>query len=120
AQVTPKYVALADVEVAGTTIPAGSPVWIAWAAANRDERHFEDPDEFNPHRSGNDHLSFGAGIHACFGAPLARLETQIALATLFRRLVNPKLVTDPPPYRKNALLRGPSELRITFDGVRRA
>jgi cytochrome P450 len=120
AQVTPKYIALADVDVAGTTIPAGSPVWIAWAAANRDPRHFVDPDTFNPHRTGNDHLSFGAGIHACFGAPLARLETQIALATLFRRLVNPQLVLDPPPYRRNALLRGPSELRITFDGIRPA
>jgi cytochrome P450 len=117
AQVTPKYIALADVDIADVTIPAGSPVWIAWAAANRDPRHFADPDTFNPHRTGNDHLSFGAGIHACFGAPLARLETQIALATLFRRLVNPQLVLDPPPYRRNALLRGPSELRITFDGV---
>ncbi|MFJ4221788.1 cytochrome P450 [Curtobacterium luteum] len=120
AQVTPKYIAVADVDVDGVTIPAGSPVWIAWAAANRDPRHFADPDTFNPHRTGNDHLSFGAGIHACFGAPLARLETQIALATLFQRLINPKLVLDPPPYRRNALLRGPSELRITFDGVRPA
>lgn len=120
AQVTPKYIALADVTVAGVTIPAGSPVWIAWAAANRDPRHFVDPDEFDPHRAGNDHLSFGAGIHACFGAPLARLETQIALAGLFERLINPQLVIDPPPYRRNALLRGPSELRITFDGVRPA
>ncbi|MFT4307612.1 MAG: cytochrome P450, partial [Microbacterium sp.] len=117
AQVTPKYIALADVDIAGITIPAGSPVWIAWAAANRDPRHFTEPDRFDPHRTGNDHLGFGAGIHACFGAPLARLETQIALATLFRRLINPKLVVDPPPYRRNALLRGPSELRITFDGV---
>ncbi|MBF4627803.1 cytochrome P450 [Curtobacterium flaccumfaciens] len=120
AQVTPKYIALADVTVAGVTIPEGAPVWIAWAAANRDPRHFPEPDRFDPHRAGNDHLSFGAGIHACFGAPLARLETQIALATLFRRLVNPRLVLDPPPYRRNALLRGPSELRVTFDGVRPA
>ncbi|WIE84772.1 cytochrome P450 [Curtobacterium sp. MCPF17_021] len=48
------------------------------------------------------------------------METQIALATLFRRLVNPRLVVDPPPYRRNALLRGPSALRVTFDGVRPA
>ena len=117
AQVTPKYLALADVTVGDVTIPAGSPVWMAWAAANRDPRHFASPDAFDPDRPAIDHLGFGAGLHSCFGAPLARLETQIALAELFRRVENPRLVADPPPYRRNALLRGPSSLRIAFDRV---
>lgn len=117
AQVTPKYLALADVEVGDVTIPAGAPVWMVWAAANRDPRHFTDPDRFDPDREVIDHLGFGAGLHSCFGAPLARLETQIALAELFRRLVNPRVVADPPPYRRNPFLRGPSSLRIVFDDV---
>ncbi|RPE77849.1 MULTISPECIES: cytochrome P450 [unclassified Frondihabitans] len=120
AQVTPKYVALEDVQVGTVTITKGSPVWIAWAAGNRDPRHFAEPDRFDPERDSRDHLGFGAGIHACFGAPLARLETQIALAELFSRLENPRLVTDPPPYRRNPLLRGPSRLEISFDSVARA
>ncbi|ROQ31037.1 cytochrome P450 [Frondihabitans sp. PhB188] len=117
AQVTPKYVALEDVRIGDVTITKGSPVWIAWAAANRDPRHFADPDRFDPERENRDHLGFGAGIHACFGAPLARLETQIALAELFSRLENVRLVEDPPPYRRNPLLRGPSRLDITFDSI---
>jgi cytochrome P450 len=119
AQVTPKYIALEDVRVGDVTITKGSPVWVAWAAANRDPRHFVDPDRFDPLREDRDHLGFGAGIHACFGAPLARLETQIALGELFSRLIDVRLVEDPPPYRRNPLLRGPSRLLITFDGVRR-
>ncbi|MFG1704174.1 hypothetical protein ACFLIM_13375 [Nonomuraea sp. M3C6] len=63
------------------------------------------------------HLGFGGGIHYCFGAPLARLETRIALAELTRRLVNPALVTDPPPYRHTANLRGPEHLLVDVDGV---
>lgn len=120
AQVTPKYRALDDIEVGGLTVPAGAPVWMVWAAANRDPRHFADPDTFDPDRAVLDHLGFGAGLHSCFGAPLARLETQIALRTLFERLVEPRLVVDPPPYRRNPFLRGPSSLRIAFDGVRPA
>lgn len=120
AQVTPKYVALEDVPVGDVTITKGSPVWIAWAAANRDPRHFADPDRFDPLRKNRDHLGFGAGIHACFGAPLARLETQTALAELFSRLDDVHLVEDPPPYRRNPLLRGPSRLDITFARIRPA
>ncbi len=117
AQVTPKYVALEDVLIGDVTITKGSPVWIAWAAANRDPRHFAEPDRFDPTRENRDHLGFGAGIHACFGAPLARLETQIALTELFSRLENVRLVEDPPPYRRNPLLRGPSRLDIAFDSI---
>jgi cytochrome P450 len=110
--------ALSDVEVAGVTIPAGAPISLVVAAGNRDPRRFAEPDRFIPDRRDNQHLGFGSGIHNCFGAPLARLEVQIALTELVRRLENPRLVEDPPPYRPNALLRGPRHLRVAIDGVR--
>ncbi|MEU6239513.1 cytochrome P450, partial [Kitasatospora sp. NPDC047058] len=80
---------------------------------------FADPDRFDPDRVDVEHLGLGSGIHSCFGAPLARLEAQLALSELARRLENPRLVEDPPPYRTNAVLRGPRHLRIAIDGVRR-
>lgn len=55
---------------------------------------------------------------SCFGAPLARLEARLALSKLARRLENPRLLDDPPPYRQNAVLRGPRHLRIARDGIR--
>ena len=56
----------------------------------------------------NEHFGFGRGIYYCVGAPLARMETHIELNALVRRLVNPHLVTDPPPYRELATLSGPA------------
>ncbi|MET7330383.1 cytochrome P450 [Nonomuraea sp. NPDC005650] len=109
--------ALADIDLAGTTIPKGSPLALVLAAGSRDPGRFADPDRFDPDRADNAHLGFGSGIHYCFGAPLARTETQVALSALARRLVNPRLVTDPPPYRPNPVLRGPRHLVIEFDAV---
>ncbi|MGW4962193.1 cytochrome P450 [Nonomuraea sp. NPDC004186] len=108
---------LADIDIAGTTIPRGSPLALVLAAGSRDPHRFPDPDRFDPGRADNTHLGFGNGIHYCFGAPLARSETQVALSALARRLVNPRLVTDPPPYRPNPALRGPRQLMIEFDAV---
>jgi cytochrome P450 len=108
---------LADIDIAGTTIPAGSPLALVLAAGSRDPGRFPDPDRFDPDRTDNQHLGFGSGIHICFGAPLARVETQVALPALARRLVNPRLVTDPPPYRPNPTLRGPRHLLVEFDAV---
>jgi cytochrome P450 len=110
--------ALADITIAGTTIPKGAPVILALAAGNRDPNRFPDPDRFIPDRPDNQHLGFGSGIHNCFGAPLARLETQIALTALVRRLDNPRLVVDPPLYRPSPFLRGPRHLLVAVDGVR--
>jgi cytochrome P450 len=108
---------LDDIEVAGTTIPKGSRVTLVLAAGSRDPASIPDPDRFDPDREHNEHLGFGGGIHYCFGAPLARPETQIALTELARRLENPRLVVDPPPYRPNPALRGPRHLLVDFDGV---
>jgi cytochrome P450 len=110
-------VALDDIEVAGTTIPKGAPITLVLAAANRDADRFPDPDRFDPDREDNQHLGFLTGIHYCFGAPLARQEVQVALSELARRLENPRLLEDPPPYRQNPTLRGPRHLPIEIDGV---
>ena len=107
-----------DVEVAGATIPKGSRLTLALAAASRDPSRFPDPDRFEPERQDNQHLGFFSGIHYCFGAPLARQETQVALSELARRLENPRLLEDPPPYRQNSALRGPRRLPVEIDGVR--
>ncbi|MFZ4237105.1 cytochrome P450 [Streptomyces murinus] len=105
---------LADFDVAGTTLPRGSSVFLALAAGNRDPRRFTDPDRFDPTRADNEHLGFGSGIHLCYGAPLARLEAQSALTALLPRLGTAELVEDPPPYRQNAMLRGPHHLTLRF------
>ncbi len=109
--------ALDDFDIAGTTIPRGSPITLVLAAGSRDPGHVADPDRFDPDRQYNEHLGFGGGIHYCFGAPLARPEAQIALTELARRPENPHLVTDPPPYRPNPSLRGPRHLPIQFDRI---
>ncbi|RRQ82563.1 cytochrome P450 [Streptomyces griseofuscus] len=105
---------LADFDVAGTTLPRGSSVFLALAAGNRDPRRFTDPDRFDPTRADNEHLGFGSGVHLCYGAPLARLEAQSALTALLPRLGTAELVEDPPPYRQNAMLRGPRHLTLRF------
>ncbi|MGW0132470.1 cytochrome P450 [Streptomyces sp. NPDC003299] len=117
-QLLPQRTTLADIEVGGVTIPKGASLWLVLASGNRDPRRFADPDRFDPGRPDIQHLGLGSGIHSCFGAPLARLETQLALAELARRLDNPRLVEDPPPYRQNAVLRGPRHLHLTCDGIR--
>jgi cytochrome P450 len=108
---------IADIEIAGTTIPKGSRVILLLASGNRDPLQFEDPERFDPDRRDNQHFGYGGGIHYCFGAPLARLETQIALVELVRRLRNPRLVADPPPYRTSSVLRGPIHLLVDVDDV---
>jgi len=110
---------LEPIEIADTTIPRGVVLTLALAAGNRDPAKFVDPDRFDPARRDNAHLGFGSGIHYCFGAPLARVEAQIALRELARRLERPRLVVDPPPYRSSPMLRGPRELRVEVDEVRR-
>jgi hypothetical protein len=105
---------LADVPIAGVTIPQGASVVLLLAAGSRDPARFVDPDRFWPERDDNEHFGFGGGDHYCVGAPLARLEAVTALQALARRLEAPRLVTDPPPYRKNAALRGPEHLLVAF------
>jgi cytochrome P450 len=87
-----------DVEIGGELVHKGEPVTAILAAANRDPRMFADPDRFDVHRSQNGHLSFAHGPHFCLGAPLARLQIEVALAALFTRF--PALtLADPAPQR---------------------
>ena len=108
---------LTDINIADVTIPKGATVVLLLASGNRDPARFPDPDHFDPDRIDNEHFGFGRGIHYCVGAPLARMETHIALNALVRRLVNPRLVADPPPYRELASLRGPQHLAVAFDSL---
>ena len=85
----------ADVQVAGVTLKAGSRVGLVLAAAGRDPRVYPDPDLFDPTRAPSPHAAFGGGLHFCVGAPLARMEMQIALAALFRHM--PALRLSEPP-----------------------
>ncbi|MER6682711.1 cytochrome P450 [Streptomyces olivaceoviridis] len=105
-----------DITVADTVIPKGSQIMLMLASGSRDPKRFPDPDRFDPDRRDNQHLGFGSGIHSCFGAALARRETQIALTELVRRLHRPRLVADPPPYRPSPILRGPIHLDVEQGG----
>jgi cytochrome P450 len=116
-QMLPQRTALTDVEIAGATIRSGAPLILVLAAGNRDPQRFKDPDRFEPARPDNQHFGFGSGVHICFGAPLARLEAQIALGHLIRCLDRPHLVQDPPPYRVSPILRGPRHLALEVDAV---
>lgn len=87
--------ALCDMELAGRRFAKGERVGLLLASANRDPERFAEPERFDPTRSPNSHLSFGAGIHVCVGAPLARLELQVALEVLFERLPRLALAAEP-------------------------
>ncbi len=105
----------ADVEAGGRKIPSGSMVIAAIGAANRDPSHFPDPDRLDIARADNRHVSFGFGIHFCLGAPLARVEGQIALGTLLRRMPDLALQTGATlDWRESSALRGLKRLPVTF------
>jgi cytochrome P450 PksS len=105
-----------DVTLAGVTIPRGSLVFAVLASANRDERQFADPDKLDITREPNKHLAFGLGAHYCLGAPLARLEGQIAINTLLRRTAQLRLAVAPEAlrWRRGLVLRGLEALPVTF------
>lgn len=104
-----------EIVLAGTTVRRGELVLAAIGSANRDERQFERPDSLDITRAPNRHLAFGQGAHYCLGAPLARLEGQIALATLLERLPRLGLATPPGAlrWRRGLFLRGLERLPVT-------
>jgi cytochrome P450 len=105
-----------DVELSGTTIPAGSRVQLRYGSANRDEREFVDADRFDVGRPAGRHVAFGHGIHHCLGAALARLEGRIVLEQLVRRTTDWE-VTGPVERWPSAEVRGPSRLPLAFRAV---
>jgi len=103
-----------DVTIGGHTIAKGEMVMPFIGAADRDPAQFRDPDRLDIRRTDNRHIAFGWGIHFCLGAPLARLEGQIAINTLVRRLPKISLATDVPEYRQSLTLRGLKALPVSF------
>ncbi|MFF4368287.1 cytochrome P450 [Streptomyces sp. NPDC001594] len=104
-----------DLEIAGVRVPRGATVLIGSALADRDPARFPDPERLDITRRDNAHLAFGHGIHYCLGAPLARLEGEIAIGTVLRRLPGLALAVPPDavPWRPGGL-RGPESLPVTF------
>jgi len=103
-----------DVAVGGRSIPRGTLVVAAIGAANRDPAHFSDPDRLDIGRADNRHIAFGFGIHYCLGAPLARLEGQIAFGALLRRFPSLDLASQMTDWRESSTLRGLRTLPVHF------
>jgi cytochrome P450 len=103
-----------DAVIAGHKIEAGDMVMPFIGAADRDPAHFPDPDRLDLARADNRHVAFGMGIHFCLGAPLARLEGQIAINALLQRFPKLALATDRPHYRQSLTLRGLTSLPVAF------
>ena len=92
-------------------IPRGDEVALLFGSANRDPAVFTDPDRLDLSRVENPHMSFGAGIHFCLGAPLARLELEISFGTLLRRAPKLELLAE-PEWKAGYIIRGLKELRV--------
>jgi pimeloyl-[acyl-carrier protein] synthase len=108
-------IAHADFQLGGKTVQKGSRIVVVLAAANRDPNRFPEPDRLDLVRQDNRQVAFGWAAHFCFGAPLARMEGQIAFNALLRRLHNPVLLEENLGWRNNAGLRGLISLKIGFD-----
>jgi cytochrome P450 len=102
---------LEDVEIHGVTVQKGSELALLFGSANHDPDVFERPDELDLTREHNPHLSFGAGIHFCLGAPLARVELQTSFGTLLRRFPRMELVEE-PEWKPNYIIRGLRALKV--------
>lgn len=112
-------VASEDVTIGDVTIPKGARVFVLLGSANHDERVFEDPSRFSLHRPDlGEHIGFGRGVHFCLGAPLARLQGQVALQVLTRRLQRLRFADDQPVrFRQVTMFRGPVSLNVAWDNA---
>jgi cytochrome P450 len=99
-----------DIDIGGRRIPAGESVRMILAAANRDPAIWRDPDRLDITRELHPNIAFGVGVHACLGAPLARLEAEIAIPAIIRRFPHMRLADRPLRYRTASVLRGLEEL----------
>ena len=102
---------LEDFELHGVRIPKGAELGLIFGSANRDPSVFDHPDRFDLHRDPNPHLTFGAGIHFCLGAPLARVELASSFGTLLSRAPYMELVEE-PRWKPNYIIRGLTELNV--------
>jgi unspecific monooxygenase len=97
--------ATAPIPLGDVVVEPGQKVSVLLGAANRDPAVFDEPDRFRPDRDPNPHLAFGAGVHFCLGAPLARMELQITLPLLLERFPSLELAAE-PKRRPTFVLRG--------------
>ena len=104
-----------DTELGGKKIRKRQAVIAVMAAGNRDPQRFPEPDTLDLRRTDNRHLAFGWAAHYCFGAPLARMEGQIAFSTLLRRLPELRLEPQEFVWRDNLGLRGLTQLKVGFE-----
>jgi cytochrome P450 len=102
---------LQDAEICGAIVPKGAELGLLFGSSNRDPGVFDRPEELDIGREPNPHVSFGAGVHFCLGAPLARLELEISLATVVRRLPAMTLLEE-PEWKPNYIIRGLRQLRV--------
>jgi cytochrome P450 len=111
--------ALEDVELGGVTVRAGEPVVVALQSANHDESVFAEPDALNFRRKESPHVGFGFGAHHCLGAPLARMELQVALSTLLNRLPGLRIAgsDDVVVWKTGLATRAPQHMPVTWDAV---
>ncbi|MFD8537431.1 cytochrome P450 [Streptomyces rubrogriseus] len=109
-------IALEDVEVHGTRIATGEPVYVSYLAANRDPDVFPDPDRIDLDRDPNPHLAYGNGHHFCTGAVLARMQTELLVDTLLERLPGLRLAVpaEQVAWRRKTMIRGPRTLPCTW------
>ena len=107
-------VAAADLEMGGKTVREGQRVFAFMNSANRDPEAFENAERFDIGRAQNPHLTFGHGIHFCLGAPLARLEAQVAAVRLAERLPDIRLCGGEPEWHDSLILRGVKSLPVTL------
>ena len=105
-----------DIDIAGVSLEAGDFVMVLIASGNHDAEQFPDPERFDVSRTPNNHLGFGFGIHHCLGAPLARMETQVALSSLVRRAPDLALTVDDVTYKSTVVLRGMEALPVSMRG----
>jgi len=105
-----------DIEFKGKHIEKGEMILISFSSANRDSQQFPNPDQLDITREANNHIAFGKGVHYCVGAPLARLEGEIAIGTLMRRMPNLRLNTDfnSLEWRSGMIIRGLKEISLLF------
>lgn len=106
-----------ETELRGHAMTPGQLVYYMFGAANRDPDQFPDPERFDIRRQDNRHLAFGFGIHFCIGAPLARLEGAIAIATMLRRLGDMELREEQIEWGQSVHVRCPKHLLVGFDGA---
>ena len=116
-QIAWRRITTRPVELGGFKLPEDAKIFMNFAAANRDESLFSDPDVFDIHRpNANKHISFGKGVHFCLGVHLARLEAAIVLETLVERVPSLRLVADQEfRFFPNVTFRGPEKMRVEWD-----